>query len=141
MSRRTDYDDTFNESENTKRGMSSGAKGGSNQVIICAAPRAGEGVKFQSSVAIPPGSFLTFVSGLSTISVQATISAASIEAAVPEGISGQSYVFVTKTAISVTIMDSDVVSGPAVMEGEFVGVRDVDHQVPLTHSQSPQELR
>jgi hypothetical protein len=102
-----------------------GGKGGNDQTIICAAPRAGQGAKFQSAMEIPQGSFLTFVSGLTVISVQATISGSSIEASVPESISGQSYVFVTKSAMSGTIMDSEVISGPAILEGESIPVRSL----------------
>ncbi len=88
--------------------------------LVCSAPKVGEGAKFHSDCEIPQGSFLTFVSGLTTISVQASISGTVIEAAVPESISGQSYVFVTKTAMTGMIMDGDVISGPAVLEGEVI---------------------
>lgn len=87
--------------------------------LVCPTPTVGEGAKFHSGCEIPQGSFLTFVSGLTTISVQATISGTVAEAAVPESISGQSYVFLTKTAMTGMIMDGDVVAGPAVLEGEM----------------------
>ena len=87
--------------------------------LICPAPKVGEGAKFHSDCEIPQGSFLTFVSGLTTISVQASISGTVAEAAVPEAVTGQSYVFITKTAMTGMIMDGDVVAGPAVLEGEM----------------------
>jgi hypothetical protein len=90
--------------------------------LVCPAPKVGEGAKFHSQVEIPQGSFLTFVSGLSTISVQPSISGTVVEASVPESISGQCYVFVTKTACSGMIMDGDVISGPAVLEGKLYHV-------------------
>ena len=90
--------------------------------LVCPQPKVGEGAKFHSDVEIPQGSFLTFVSGVTIISVQASISVNVIEASVPESISGQSYVFVTKTAISGTIADGDIISGPAVLEGESSSV-------------------
>jgi hypothetical protein len=78
----------------------------------------GESIKFHVDIEIAQGSFLTFVSGLTTISVQASISGTVLEAAVPDSISGQSYVFVTKTAMTGMIMDGDILAGPAVLEGE-----------------------
>lgn len=101
------YDHYYDEYNGWKKGL------------VCPAPKVGEGAKFHSAVEIPQGSFLTFVSGLSTISVQGNVAGTVIEAAVPETISGQSYVFITKTAISGTILDGDVIAGPAVLEGEF----------------------
>ena len=103
--------------------------------LVCPAPKVGEGAKFHSDCEIPQGSFLTFVSGLTTVSVQASISGTVIEAAVPESISGQSYVFVTKTAMTGMIMDGDVIAGPAVLEGELF------YQTPnWTHANSFQSL-
>ena len=127
MSRRTDdndvdkYDEQYN---------------GWKKGLVCRAPEVTESAKFRSVCGIPQGSFLTFVSGLTTTSVQATISGTVIEAVVPEGVSGQSYVFVTKTAISGTFVDGDVISGLAVLEGEpFLASSNV-HGTMLFHSHS-----
>lgn len=87
--------------------------------LVCPVPKVGDSATFHSDCEIPQGSFLTFVSGLTTISIQASISGTVAEAAVPETISGQSYVFVTKTAVTGTIADGDVIAGPAVLEGEM----------------------
>ena len=87
--------------------------------LVCPTPKVGEGAKFHAAIEIPQGSFLTFVSGLSVISVGASISGTVIEASVPPSISGQSYVFITKTALSGVIADTDIIAGPAVLEGKL----------------------
>ena len=62
-------------------------------------------------------SFLTFVSGLTVVSVQASISGSQVQGVIPQSISGQSYVFITTVAVS-AITDEVISFGPLVIEGE-----------------------
>lgn len=65
----------------------------------------------------PPASpFITFVSGLDTISVPATIEGGIISATIPAATQGQSYAFLTSEAANGTLSDGIVVAGPAILE-------------------------
>ena len=105
--------------------------------LVCPAPKIGEGARFHSACEIPQGSFVTFVSGLTTVSVQATIVGTVVDVAVPDSISGQSYVFITKSAITGMIMDGDVLAGPAVLEGRLGCFNGLAHANKLIVTPSP----
>jgi hypothetical protein len=63
------------------------------------------------------GHYLTFVSGLAIKSVM--VEGDSLTVAIPEGISGQSYVFLTDADVSGgpgSLSDSTIVAGPAIIE-------------------------
>lgn len=66
---------------------------------------------------IPSGDFfVTFISGLDILPVKASsVDGGMIMAAVPEGISGQSYVFLTSDNSGV-VNDTTVLAGPAILE-------------------------
>jgi hypothetical protein len=83
---------------------------------ICPHPTIMDEISFIGQSAIPTGSFLTFVSGLTVVSIQATIVDVSISAQVPPGLGGQTYVFVTNKAVTGTLMDADVMMGPAIID-------------------------
>lgn len=68
------------------------------------------------SVQLPQQVFVTFVSGLSTVSVPAQVVGGSIVAVVPPQAQGQTFVMLTNTAVSGTVSDGAVIAGPAVME-------------------------
>lgn len=82
----------------------------------CVAPMAGATVMFTAASAIPAGSFLTFVSGLSVVSVPGDISGMDISAAIPSVAMGQTYVFVTSADQEGTLSDAAVLFGPAILE-------------------------
>ena len=60
--------------------------------------------------------FLTFVSGLDTISVQGKNSNGMILAQIPAKTQGQAYAFVTKGEVKGAIQDSEILFGPAILE-------------------------
>jgi Ferritin-like domain len=60
--------------------------------------------------------FMTFVSGLDTISVPGTNANGMLIAQIPAKTSGQTYAFVTKEATTGAIQDSEVLFGPAILE-------------------------
>ncbi|KAL1853294.1 hypothetical protein Plec18170_005290 [Paecilomyces lecythidis] len=60
--------------------------------------------------------FVTFVSGLDTVSVQAEVAEGSVSAVIPPEAQGQTFVMLTNSKISGTVSDGAVVAGPAVME-------------------------
>jgi hypothetical protein len=77
-----------------------------------------------NSTMIPSGSFVTFVSGLVVSSVQGSASGSSVNVAIPEGVSGQTYVFITSAAAADNALDSTtVVAGPAIVEGMLLCLR------------------
>lgn len=65
---------------------------------------------------IPDPFFLTFVSGIDTVSVPGTNEDGAVSAEVPPESSGQTYVFVTNSEATSAIQDSQVVCGPAIIE-------------------------
>ncbi|KAI1629059.1 ferritin-like domain-containing protein [Exophiala viscosa] len=76
----------------------------------------GESIKLTGAKDIPAGSYVTFISGLSVVSVQGTISGADIMVEVPAVAMGQTYVFITSKDIEGTFVDANVVFGPAIIE-------------------------
>lgn len=65
------------------------------------------------------GKFLTFVSGLVVKSVKVNGSGGSFTVTIPEGIEGQSYVFLTSSDVSGgpgMLTDSVILNGPAIIE-------------------------
>lgn len=80
------------------------------------AAAAGNTISFTAAKAIPADSYLTFVSGLNVTSVKGDISGSKIMAAVPTGVSGQTYVFVSKSDQEMTFNDSAVLYGPSIVE-------------------------
>ncbi|MCJ1338711.1 hypothetical protein MMC09_004000 [Bachmanniomyces sp. S44760] len=79
---------------------------------------AAPGITFTFSIDgdLPDGSFVTWVSGLSTESVPATMANGLITATIPMDVQGQSYALVTNTNVTSTLMDSQVLFGPAIVE-------------------------
>ncbi|KAK0849774.1 hypothetical protein LTR03_004960 [Friedmanniomyces endolithicus] len=79
-------------------------------------PSPGKSVTFTANSTIPAGSYVTFVSGLSVVSVQGNINGMDINAAVPSQAMGQTYVFVTSQDEKGTLTAADIKYGPAVLE-------------------------
>ena len=65
---------------------------------------------------VPANSFLTFVSGLDTVSVPATVNGAMLSGMIPAVSQGQTYVFVTKENVTAAVQDSQILFGPAIIE-------------------------
>ena len=82
----------------------------------CSPPYAGSSVMLTAAGAIPPGSFVTFVSGLNVVSVAGTADGNSTSAAIPAVAQGQTYVFVTSSDQEGTLSDAAVLFGPAILE-------------------------
>ena len=59
---------------------------------------------------------MTFVSGLDTTSVSASLEGDSISAVVPDSAMGQTYAFVTNVEVNGTLLDSMILFGPAIIE-------------------------
>ena len=78
------------------------------------------GLSFSFSVGngmVPANSFVTFINGLMTTAVPATMSGDVISAMVPMTAQGQTYAFITNADPgNGTIMDSMVLYGPAIIE-------------------------
>lgn len=70
---------------------------------------------FSTTAQVPAQAFVTFVSGLVTMSVPAMMSGGMITATIPEMISGQSYALIT-SASTMMVMDSQVIAGPVAIE-------------------------
>jgi hypothetical protein len=65
---------------------------------------------------LPTGAFyVTFVSGLVTVSMAASVQGGMIETMVPENVSGQTYAFVTSSNVT-AVTDAVVMFGPAILE-------------------------
>lgn len=79
---------------------------------------AAEGITFTFSVAgaLPSTFFVTFVSGLSTTSVAPTMAGGMIEAVIPATAMGQTYVFLTSAMTNMTLNDTMILYGPAIVE-------------------------
>lgn len=81
---------------------------------------AAEGISFtfMASGSLPSTFFITFVSGLDTTSVPATLAGDMISAVIPATAMGQSYAFVTnaEVAANASITDAMILYGPAVVE-------------------------
>ncbi|KAK0302927.1 hypothetical protein LTR82_017707 [Friedmanniomyces endolithicus] len=82
----------------------------------CMPPSPGKSVTFTANSTIPAGSYVTFVSGLSVVSVQGNINGTDINAVVPSQAMGQTYVFVTSRDEKGTLTAADIKYGPAVLE-------------------------
>ncbi|EEP76117.1 predicted protein [Uncinocarpus reesii 1704] len=67
-------------------------------------------------VIIPPVFFLTFISGLEIISIPGTFAGGFYSARIPRQVSGQSFVFLTRTANTGAFSESSVLAGPAIIE-------------------------
>ncbi|SCU82009.1 LAMI_0B08592g1_1 [Lachancea mirantina] len=66
--------------------------------------------------AVPSPAYVTFLSGLDTVPVTASVSGNQITCMVPPQLSGQSYAFVTSDDSSTNLTDSGVLYGPAIVE-------------------------
>lgn len=81
----------------------------------------GAQVPVNADAEIPAGSFMTFVSALSVVSVEAQITGQQAVAAVPAGVSGQVYAFITSRSIDDNKLAADAIAfGPAIVESEFL---------------------
>jgi hypothetical protein len=77
------------------------------------------GMPFMFSVdgSLPSSFYVTFVSGLTTMSMAPTmVSGTSFTAMIPDMASGQTYAFVTSENVTMTLMDSMILYGPAIIE-------------------------
>lgn len=97
-------------------------------------PCEGEDIMVSTEMDIPKGSYITIVSGLTVVSVMGEYSGEnhtsyraiptntnvrtgkSASFKIPEGVSGQSYVFVTNKDVEGTFDSKAVVAGPAIIE-------------------------
>lgn len=82
----------------------------------CSPPSAGATITLTAGKPISPGSYVTFVSGLSIMSVQGTISGDSVSVAIPSNVAGQAYVLITNSKVEGQLNDSAVLFGPAIVE-------------------------
>jgi len=98
------------------------------------APCSGEDVELSTAAAVSAGSYVTFVSGLTVVSVKGeiqgelrthytTLSAKpnvrtgnTTSAAIPAAVEGQSYVFITSKDVEGTFDQSAILFGPAILE-------------------------
>ena len=72
---------------------------------------------FTAAAAVPAGSYVTVVSGLSVTSVQPSmIDGDMVTVTIPSVASGQSYFFVSSTDIEGALVDSEILFGPAILE-------------------------
>lgn len=71
---------------------------------------------FSVKGALPTTFFIVFVSGLSTTSVAPTMQGGMIAAVIPPTAMGQTYVFLSKAATNMTLTDSMILYGPAIIE-------------------------
>ena len=71
---------------------------------------------FTTTTAMPSTFFVTFVSGLSTTSVAGSVEGGMIVATIPATAMGQSYAFITNANVTGSIMDSQILNGPAIIE-------------------------
>ena len=83
----------------------------------CPAPSAGDHIVLTAAKTIPAGSYVTFISGLSVVSVQGTIAGDSVTVTIPNVAQGQTYVLITNGDVEGTLVDSKVLFGPAIVEG------------------------
>ncbi|KAI9718499.1 MAG: hypothetical protein M1828_006682 [Chrysothrix sp. TS-e1954] len=70
---------------------------------------------FSTMMSLPSSFFVTFVNGLTTTSVPATMDGSMISATIPETTQGQTYVVLTSSNTTM-LMDSQVLAGPAIIE-------------------------
>lgn len=76
------------------------------------------GIPFTFSVegSVPDSFFVTFCSGLDTVSVPGTMENGMISAHIPDIAMGQTYVFITSSSANKTVLDSMVLFGPTAIE-------------------------
>jgi len=78
---------------------------------------AGGCVSFTTKATVPSGAFVTFVSGLSVVSTAGTYSQPGfLTADIPAEAQGQTYAFITKSNVSGSLDQSQIVAGPAIIE-------------------------
>lgn len=79
---------------------------------------AAPGISFLFTVegSLPETAFVTFVNGLLTVAVEATISGSEITAIIPTTMQGQTYAFITSAKPTTSITDSIILFGPAIIE-------------------------
>ncbi|GAD99231.1 conserved hypothetical protein [Paecilomyces variotii No. 5] len=68
------------------------------------------------SVKLGDQTFVTFVSGLDTVSVPAEMAEGSVSAVIPPEAQGQTFVMLTNAKVSGSVSDGAVVAGPVVIE-------------------------
>ena len=72
---------------------------------------------FSVDGSLPSSFYVTFVSGLTTMSMAPTmVSGTSFTAMIPDMASGQTFAFVTSENVTMTLMDSMILYGPAIIE-------------------------
>ena len=71
---------------------------------------------FMPASAPPATFFVTFVSGLTITSVAGTMVGDMVSVVIPDTVQGQSYAFITNQNVTTSLMDSDVLFGPAIVE-------------------------
>ncbi|OQO00729.1 hypothetical protein B0A48_13220 [Cryoendolithus antarcticus] len=86
---------------------------GQNQ---CRAISGGSTASFTAASAVPAGSYLTFVSGLSVTSVKGTINGNTISAPIPTVDEGQTYLFVSSKDVEGALDGTSVLFGPSIIE-------------------------
>ena len=104
-------------------GLASNVMMGHGGKVVAAQPcpfvSAGAAPTFNAEAEIPQGSFVTYVSGLTVVSGEANIIAHQATAFVPEGVMGQTYVFITNRQITDNKLAADaILFGPAILEGK-----------------------
>ena len=78
----------------------------------------GQSIVFVAANSVPADVFVTFASGLSVISIGVTGGSTIVEILIPFSISGQTFVFITTSAVT-TLTDEVIIFGPAIIEGEL----------------------
>lgn len=71
--------------------------------------------EFTTDATLPSSFFVTFINGLTIMSMTPTVNGNIITANVPEMIGGITYVILTNANVT-SIMDSDVIAGPVIIE-------------------------
>lgn len=79
-------------------------------------PTAGSLITLTAQGEIAPDSFVTFVSGISVVSVAGSVNGQSISVQVPTQAEGQTYVFISNSDVETTFSESAVLFGPAIVE-------------------------
>jgi hypothetical protein len=71
---------------------------------------------FSTKATLPDSIYVTFCNGLETISMAATVANGIISTTIPLTVSGQTYAFATNQNVTGTLLDSQIISGPAIVE-------------------------
>lgn len=93
----------------------------------CSPPTAGQSITLTAASTVKGGCYLTFVSGLSVVSVPATVSGTSVSGVIPSVVEGQSYVFVTNSDQEMSLNSTSILFGPAIVEGKQNSSAVSDH--------------